>query len=67
MKICNFAVLLDWVNLRLLLGRTNVARFSDARSDCCIAVVFLFDSHGDEPHPALMRRERWLGKIPRRR
>ena len=49
MKICNFAVLLDWVNMRLLLDRTNVARFPDALSDCWIAVVFLFDSHGDEP------------------
>ena len=49
MKICNFAVLLDWGIMRLFLGKTSGVRFPDALSDCWIAVVFLFDSNGDEP------------------
>ena len=39
-NFCNFVVLLDWGIMRLFLGKTSGARFSDARSDCCIAVVF---------------------------
>ena len=61
-NFCNFVVLLDWGIMRLFLGKTSGVRFPDALSDCWIAVVFLFYTHGGRETPCADAQGTVIGK-----